>query len=42
MQDWRATQLRVEESLAAINEALAHAGRTYDEVEQGNLRMFAA
>ncbi|MCH1884359.1 WXG100 family type VII secretion target [Agrococcus sp. ARC_14] len=42
VQDWRATQLRVEESLAGINEALAHAGRQYDEVEQGNLRMFAA
>ncbi|WP_413316713.1 WXG100 family type VII secretion target [Agrococcus sp. 1P02AA] len=42
VQEWRATQLRVEESLAAINEALAHAGRQYDEVEQGNLRMFAA
>lgn len=42
VQDWRATQIRVEESLAAINEALAQAGRQYDEVEQGNLRMFAA
>ena len=42
VQDWRATQMRVEESLAGINEALAHAGRQYDEVEQGNLRMFAA
>ena len=42
MQDWRATALRVEESLAAINEALAAAGRQYDEVEQGNTRMFAA
>ncbi|KAA6434916.1 WXG100 family type VII secretion target [Agrococcus sediminis] len=41
LQDWRATQLRVEESLASINEALAHAGRQYAEVEQGNARMFA-
>ena len=42
VQDWRATALRVEESLAAINEALAAAGRQYDEVEQGNTRMVAA
>lgn len=42
LQDWRATQMRVEESLAAINEGLAAAGRQYDEVEQGNTRMFAA
>lgn len=42
LQEWRAVQLRVEESLANINEALAHAGRQYDEVEQGNTRMFAA
>lgn len=41
VQDWRATQLRVEESLASINEALAAAGRQYDEVEQGNTRLFA-
>ncbi|MBO1769559.1 WXG100 family type VII secretion target [Agrococcus sp. TF02-05] len=41
VQDWRATQVRVEESLASINEALALAGRQYDEVEQGNTRLFA-
>ncbi|MCR8670770.1 WXG100 family type VII secretion target [Agrococcus sp. HG114] len=41
LQEWRATQLRVEESLASINEALAMAGRQYDEVEQGNTRLFA-
>lgn len=40
--DWRATQVRVEESLAAITEALAVAGRQYDEVESGNTRLFAA
>ena len=41
LQDWRATQQRVEESLAAINEALALAGRQYADVEQGNARLFA-
>lgn len=42
LHDWRATQLRVEESLAGITEALALAGRQYDEVEAGNTRLFAA
>jgi WXG100 family type VII secretion target len=41
LQEWRATQMRVEESLTNINEALATAGRHYDEVEQGNTRIFA-
>ena len=41
LQEWRATQMRVEESLTSINEALAAAGRQYDEVEQGNTRIFA-
>lgn len=41
VQDWRATQARVEESLAAINEALAVAGRQYADVEAGNVRLFA-
>ncbi|MHA7264278.1 WXG100 family type VII secretion target [Arthrobacter sp. TMN-37] len=37
---WRGTQVRVEESLAGINEALAAAGRSYAEAELGNTRMF--
>jgi early secretory antigenic target protein ESAT-6 len=40
VQEWRATQQRVEESLANINDALAAAGRQYDEVEAGNARLF--
>ncbi|MET4098159.1 early secretory antigenic target protein ESAT-6 [Agrococcus sp. UYP10] len=40
LQEWRATQQRVDESLANINEALAAAGRQYDEVEAGNARLF--
>ena len=39
--DWRATQLRVEESLANINAALGHAGQTYADIEQQNARLFA-
>lgn len=39
--DWTATQRRVEESLATINQGLAQAGRTYAEVESANARLFA-
>ena len=39
--EWKATQLRVEENLAAINQALAHAGQQYAEIEQANARLFA-
>lgn len=39
--DWRATQLRLEETLAGFGRALAFAGRQYDEVETSNARMFA-
>lgn len=39
--DWRITQQRVEESLAAINQALATAGQQYAEVEQQNARLFS-
>lgn len=39
--DWRATQQRVEESLAAINSALSAAGQQYAEIEAANARMFA-
>ena len=38
--DWKSTQVRVEESLAAINTALAHAGQQYAEIEQSNARLF--
>jgi len=38
--DWRATQLRVEESITAINQALAFAGQQYAEIEHSNSRMF--
>jgi len=38
--DWTATQRRVEESLGAIAQALAQAGRTYAEVEEQNARLF--
>jgi early secretory antigenic target protein ESAT-6 len=39
--DWRSTQLRVEESLAAINQALSMAGQQYADVEMSNARLFA-
>lgn len=38
--DWRATQLRVEESLAAINQALTVAGQQYADIEAANARLF--
>lgn len=37
---WRLTQRQVEESLAAINTALATAGRQYAEAEQVNVSLF--
>ena len=37
---WRATQRQVEESLSAINQALAVAGRQYAEAEQASLSLF--
>jgi WXG100 family type VII secretion target len=39
--DWRATQQRVEESLAAINLALTHAGQQYADIELANARLFS-
>ncbi len=39
--DWKATQLRVEESLAAINQALSQAGQQYAEIEANNARLFS-
>jgi WXG100 family type VII secretion target len=38
--DWRATQARVEESLALISTALGQAGVSYAEVEAANARLF--
>lgn len=38
--DWKGTQQRVEESLEAINQALAQAGAHYADVEAVNQRMF--
>ncbi|MCU1577552.1 MAG: family type secretion target [Leifsonia sp.] len=39
--DWRATQQRVEESLAAINQALTQAAQQYAEIEAANARLFS-
>ena len=39
--DWKATQQRVEESLAAINQALTQAGQQYADIESANTRLFA-
>lgn len=39
--EWTATQQRVEQSLAAIGQALGRAGQHYAEVELANARMFA-
>ena len=38
--DWKGTQLRVDESLAGINAALAQAGQQYAEIEASNARLF--
>ena len=38
--DWNATQLRVEESLNAINSALGQAGQQYADIESANARLF--
>ncbi|WP_262106136.1 WXG100 family type VII secretion target [Arthrobacter sp. Marseille-P9274] len=38
--EWRATQLKVEESLASINAALAQASQQYAQAEEANARMF--
>ncbi|GAB2699732.1 WXG100 family type VII secretion target [Thalassiella azotivora] len=38
--DWRATQERVRQSLEQVNTALAAAAAGYADVEQQNLRMF--
>lgn len=38
--EWKATQQRVEESLAALNQALAIAAQQYAEIESSNARLF--
>ncbi|MFI5085358.1 MAG: WXG100 family type VII secretion target [Actinomycetales bacterium] len=42
MADWRATQLRVEESLEGINTALSSAAMAYADAEERNTRLFTA
>ena len=39
--EWKVTQLRVEENLAALTAALGQAGQHYAEIEQANARLFA-
>jgi len=39
--DWKMTQQRVEENLAAINQALTQAGQQYADIEAANARLFA-
>jgi WXG100 family type VII secretion target len=39
--DWRATEQRVEEGLAAINQALTQAAQQYAEIEAANARLFS-
>jgi len=39
--DWKVTQQRVEENLAAINQALTQAGQQYADIEAANTRLFA-
>ncbi|HEV7948256.1 MAG TPA: WXG100 family type VII secretion target [Glaciihabitans sp.] len=38
--EWTATQQRVEENLAAINQALTFAAQQYAEIESANARLF--
>ncbi|MCY7290509.1 MAG: WXG100 family type VII secretion target, partial [Cryobacterium sp.] len=38
--EWRATQLRIEESLQSLNQALSLAGQQYADIEQANTRLF--
>ncbi len=39
--EWKTTQQRVEENLAAINVALGQAGQQYADIEAANARLFA-
>jgi early secretory antigenic target protein ESAT-6 len=38
--EWKATQQRVEESLAALNAGLSRAGQLYTDAEESNARLF--
>ena len=38
--DWKLTQMRVEESLSAINTALGQAGQQYADIEATNALLF--
>ena len=38
--EWKSTQQRVEENLAAINQALTQAAQQYAEIEAANARLF--
>jgi 6 kDa early secretory antigenic target len=40
-EEWKATQQRVEENLAALNQALTRAAQQYAEIEQSNARLFS-
>lgn len=42
VEQWRATQARLNDSLDSINRALEAAGSQYADVEQATARMFAA
>jgi WXG100 family type VII secretion target len=39
--EWKATQQRVEENLASLNQALVQAAQQYEEIEQSNARLFS-
>jgi early secretory antigenic target protein ESAT-6 len=39
--EWKTTQQRVEENLAAINQGLTRAAQQYAEIEAANARLFA-
>ena len=41
LSEWKATQQRVEENLASLNQALSQAGQQYADIEQNNARLFA-
>ncbi|WP_394769477.1 WXG100 family type VII secretion target [Lacisediminihabitans sp.] len=38
--EWKSTQQRIEESLAALSHALGQAGQQYAEIESSNARLF--
>ena len=40
-EEWKATQQRVEENLATLNQALTQAAQQYADIEQSNARLFA-